>query len=369
MSRIVQTVTKPNSGVQPPFDYATTAWFCYQFLTMTTAVFLTIGCAHRPLRVAMTGDVDARMPPDNTASRLRPRVVSGPADHEARIAVIDVDGLLVDQNMRGYESMGENPLALFREKLKAAERDAEVRAIVLRINSPGGGVTASDIMRRDLVTFQSRCQIPVIACLMDVGTGGAYYLATAADSIIAHPTSIVGGVGVIMNLYNLQDSLGQFNVLPLPVKAGEKIDMASSIRPMDPDERVILEEIADQFHERFKGEVTRARPRHRATEQDFDGRVFSAPKALEKRLIDGIGYLDDAIVLARQSAGLGESPGIVMYRRCNDRALTAYDVTPNAPLQNSLFPFNIPGLDRSSLPRFLYLWQPDPSFVTQQGAP
>ncbi|MFO7901795.1 MAG: S49 family peptidase [Planctomycetota bacterium] len=339
-----------------------------RIFTVTAALFLTIGCAHRPLRVVMTGDVDTRMPPDNTASRLHPRVVSGSPDSEARIAVIDVDGLLVDQNMRGYESLGENPVALFREKLKEAERDPGIRAVVIRINSPGGGVTASDIMRRDLMTFQSRRDIPVIACLMDVGTGGAYYLATAADSIMAHPTSIVGGVGVIMNLYNLQDSLGQFNVLPLPIKAGKKIDMASSIRPMDPDERAILDGIAGQFHERFKREVTRTRPHHAATEEDFDGRVFSARKAHEKQLIDGIGYLDDAIVLAGQSAGLGESPGVVMYRRCNDRALTAYDVTPNVPLQNSLFPFNIPGLDRSSLPRFLYLWQPDPSFVTQKGS-
>ncbi|MFW6168858.1 MAG: S49 family peptidase [Planctomycetota bacterium] len=339
-----------------------------RILTATAALFLMIGCAHRPLKVMMTGDVDTRMPPDNTASHLQPRIVSGSPRGEGRIAVIDVDGLLLDQNMRGYESMGENPVALFREKLNRAERDPGIRAVVIRINSPGGGVTASDIMRRDLVAFQTHCDIPVIACLMDVGTGGAYYLATAADSIIAHPTSIVGGIGVIMNLYNLQDSLGQFNVFPLTIKAGNKIDMASSIRPMDPEERDILEGIAGQFHERFKREVLGARPHHAATEEDFDGRVFSARKAHEKRLIDDIGYLDDAIALAGQSAGLANSPSVVMYRRRNDRALTAYDVTPNVPLQNSLLPLNIPGLDRSSLPRFLYLWQPDPSFVTSQGA-
>jgi protease-4 len=313
----------------------------------------------------MTGDVTTHMPPENTASRLRTVTIEGPAACTARVAVIDVDGLLVDQNQRGYGSLGENPVALFREKLRAAESDRSVQAVVVRIDSPGGGVTASDIMRRELAAFKTRRGIPVIACLMDVGTGGGYYLATAADAIFAHPTSIVGGIGVILNLYNLEDSLGQFNVIALPVKSGEKIDMASPVRTMDPEERDILESIAQEFHDRFIEEVTRSRPHHQATAEDFDGRVFTAGTALEKQLIDGVGYLDDAVAAACESAGISRSSGVVMYRRCNDRARTAYDVTPNVPLQKSLLPINIPGLDRSSLPRYLYLWQPDPSLITR----
>ena len=315
----------------------------------------------------MTGDVTVRMPPENKASNLCSRRVGGSPTCGVRVAIVDVDGLLVDQNLRGYGSLGENPVALFREKLNAIEADPSVQAAVLRIDSPGGGVTACDIMRRDLVAFKARRDIPVVACLMDVATGGAYYLATAADTIIAHPTTITGGVGVILNLYNLEDSLGQFNVVPLPVKSGTKIDIASPIRAMDPEEREMLQRIAREFHERFKQEVNRSRPHHTATGEDFDGRVFTAGQAREKQLVDGIGYLDDAVAAARQSAVLPEMCGIVMYRRCNDRAMTAYDVTPNVPLQNSLLPLNIPGLDRSSLPRFLYLWQPDPSLTTANG--
>ncbi len=336
-------------------------------LVVTLTLILTAGCLHQPMKVVMTGDLTTRMPPDNTASGLRSQNVMGLPHCNARVAVIDVDGLLVDQNMRGYESLGENPVALFREKLDAIEADPTIRAVVLRIDSPGGGVTASDIMRRDLAVFKTRRGVPVIACLMDVGTGGAYYLATAADSIIAHPTSITGGIGVILNLYNLEDSMGQFNVIPLPVKAGDKIDMASPTRTMKPAEREMLERIAREFHERFKQEVIRSRPQCVATADDFDGRVFSASQARDKQLIDGIGYLDDAVAAARQLAGLSESSGVVLYRRCNDRAMTAYDVTPNVPLQRSLLPINIPGLDRSSLPRFLYLWQPDPSLTTANG--
>ena len=191
-----------------------------RILVILLATLPLAGCAHRPLNVVMKGDVTTHMPPENTASRLRALTVDGSVGCGTRVAVIDVDGLLVDKNLRGYESLGENPVALFREKLRAAESDPSVQAIVVRIDSPGGGVTASDIMRRELADFKARRGIPVIACLMDVGTGGGYYLATAADSIIAHPTSIVGGIGVILNLYNLEDSLGQFNVLAMPVKSG-----------------------------------------------------------------------------------------------------------------------------------------------------
>ena len=336
-------------------------------LAVILTCVLTIGCTQHPLKVAMTGDLSARTPPDNTASRLLARVVSGSPHSEARIAVIDVDGLLLDQNMRGYESLGENPVALFREKLSVAGRDRAVQAVVVRISSPGGGVTACDIMRHDLATFKARQGIPVIACLVDVGTGGAYYLATAADSIVAHPTSIVGGIGVVMNLYNMTDTLGQFNIIPLPLKSGEKIDMGSPIRPMEPEEREILERIAREFHERFKEQVVRARPRCAEDASIFDGRIFTAGEAKEHQLIDGVGYLEDAINIACHTAGLPETSGVIMYRRCNDRAMTMYDVTPNVPLQSSLLPLNIPGLDRSSLPRFLYLWQPDPSFVTVRG--
>lgn len=337
-------------------------------LVLALATLLVSGCAHHPIKVVMSGDIITHVPTENTASRLQTRVVAGNAGCDRRVAVIDVDGLLLDRNLSGYQSLGENPVALFREKLNAAEEDPTVEALVLRIDSPGGGVTASDIMRRDLAALKARRGIPVIACLKDVGTGGAYYLATAADTIMAHPTSITGGIGVILNLYSLEDTLAQFNVVPIPVKSGDKIDLATPVRPLDPEDREILQRIAEEYHERFKEQVRRARPQLVTPDGVFDGRVFTANQALELHLIDGIGYLDDAIDAARHSAGLPAGAGIVMYRRCNDRALTAYDVTPNVPLQNSLLPINVPGLDRSSLPRFLYLWQPDPSLVTAGGA-
>jgi protease IV len=326
------------------------------------------GCAHRPIQMEMKGDVTARTPADNSASRLMPHTLPHSSPLGPAVAIIEVDGLLVNRSLSGFGSHGENPVGLFREKLDAAAANPDIQAVVLRINSPGGGVTATDMMRRDLEMFRRCRALPVIACLMDVGTGGAYYLATGADVIVAHPTTVTGGIGVILNAYNLEDTLGQFNVVPMPVKSGDKIDMPSPLRVMDKEERRILEQIAEEFHERFRDQVRQSRPSLQVGEDDFDGRIFTANQAERNGLVDQMGYLDDAIRMAREAAGLPANGRVVMFRRTNDRAFTAYDTTPNIPLHNSLLPLNIPGLDRSSLPTFLYLWQPDPSYVTTAGS-
>jgi protease-4 len=238
--------------------------------------------------------------------------------------------------------------------------------LVIRINSPGGGVTAADVMARDLLQAKSQLDVPVVACLMDVGAGSGYYLACAADSIIAHPTSVVGGIGVIFNAYNLELAMGQFNIAPIPIKAGERIDIASPEREMQLEERQMLQAMADEYHQRFVSHVKSARPQL-TDELVFDGRVMTGMQAQRLSLVDEVGYLDDAVVLARRLAKLPENAPLVMLRRDNDRAYTLLDVTPNSPTMNSLIPLKIPGFDRSSMPSFMYLWQPDSSLVSSLG--
>jgi protease-4 len=281
--------------------------------------------------------------------------------------VVDVDGLLVNSNSSGLGSWGENPVSVFRERLDAIEKDHRIRAVVLRINSPGGSVTASDIMLRDLMAFRNRSQLPVIACLMDVGAGGAYYLATGADFIVAHPTTVTGAIGCILNLYNLQDLMAQFNIVGVPIKAGTNIDLGSPIKSMTDEQRRLLQTMADEYHGRFKSVVIDRRPSVDGTlESTFDGRAFTAQQALELRLIDRIGYLDNAIAVAKDSAHLIHAEVVFLHRR-TDPPLSTYSVTPNTPLQNTLLPLNVPGLDRSRLPTFLYLWQIEPSTEMLRG--
>ncbi|MFM7150005.1 MAG: signal peptide peptidase SppA [Gemmataceae bacterium] len=295
-------------------------------------------------------------------SLVRGKKCEGP-----RIAVVDVDGLLLNQEFTGPMSMGENPLALFREKLDAIAADSMVRAVVLRINSPGGSVTASDILRHDLLEFKQRTQLPVIACLLDVAAGGGYYLATAADVIVAHPTTVTGGIGVILNLYNLREWLSQLNITPQEIKSGKFIDIGTSLRNLPDDAKNILEKMAKEYHNRFQDIVVASRPQlDKKKETIFDGRVFTATEAKTLGLIDRVGYLDDAVQLGREMGRCAEAAP-ALYRRPNDPARSLYAITPNTPLQSTALPLSIPGVDRSKMPTFLYLWQPEATMPRLSG--
>jgi len=327
-----------------------------------------------PMRVDGSAEITAHV---ETTPRQKPVTARGlPHEPEfddayasanGRIAIVDVDGVLLDQNATGLGARGENAVALFRERLDAIESDATIRAVVLRIHSPGGSVTATDIMWRDLQSFRTRTNVPVVACLMDVAAGGAYYLATCSDQIIAHPTTVTGAIGCILNVYNLEDLMGQFNIVGVPVKAGKFVDMGSPVKAMDDESRAMLQEMADEFHARFKEVVLRARPQVSADQEStFDGRVFTARKAVELGLVDRVGYLDDAIAQAR---ALSDSPdaSIVFLRRPDDPAVSTYSITPNVPLHDKLLPVNVPGLNRARLPSFLYIWEMEPTIETSLG--
>jgi protease-4 len=330
------------------------------------ALLLTTGCQRFLIRtqnrVAFDGPVDTRvtgdMPPVNpTAGPVRAVVVT-PGASTSRIAIVDVDGLLLNTPFTGPSSLGENPVALFRERLDAAEADPCVKAVVLRINSHGGGVAAAVSMRRDLERFKSRSGKPVVAALLDNACGGAYYLASAADHVVAGEGTVTGGIGVILNLFNLQDLMAQFNVIPQPVKTGEFTDIGSSARPVRPEEKTLLQAMADEFHGRLVSDIRKSRPRADSTV--FDGRILTSSQARAKGLVDQVGDLDHAIqIAAGMGCGDGFRPQVVLYRRANDPAHSIYAVTANVPLQGAGLLPNIPGLDRSKLPTFLSLWQPE----------
>ncbi|HTN75282.1 MAG TPA: S49 family peptidase [Pirellulaceae bacterium] len=326
------------------------------------------GCHGPSVRAQVKATVRPEFPtPSNSGPVIAQAVPPQTTSCGERIAIIDVDGLLLNTNFTGLGSQGENPVSLFRERLEAIAADGCVKAVVIRINSYGGGVTATDIMWHDLTKFKQRTGLPVVACLLDVATGGAYYLATGADHIVAHPTTVTGGIGVILNLYNMQDAMAQFNVIGVPIKAGSNIDMGTPIKPMDPEGRSLLQTMAEEFHGRFKQVVGAERPDVDLNDATLcDGRVFTARQAHERQLIDSIGYLDDALEVCRQISG-SPSAQAVLFHRAGDQATTGYSITANIPLQNGLMPLSMPGLDRSKLPSFLYLWQPEPTMERLSG--
>jgi protease-4 len=310
------------------------------------------------------GEVSVKLPLTADPGPMVATVVR--ASHNAnpapRIALIDVDGLILNQNLEGMMGSGDNPVSSFREKLTGAAQDPSVVAVVLRIHSPGGAVTACDIMADELNRFRSASRKPVVSCLMDVATAGGYFLAVGADRIVSHPTALTGGIGVIFNHFNLQDAMAQLNITPAPVKAGGHIDMGSVTQPLDPKTRELLQEMADGFRKRFADRVTQRRPSLTSADQlaFADGRVVSAPKALSLHLVDRLGYIHDAIQEAELLAGVGDAE-VVIYHRAGSPARSLYAIASTPPHLSEAIPFSYPGLDRGKLPSFLYLWQPDPT--------
>jgi protease-4 len=311
-------------------------------------------------RVVTEGVVDTRVeatPVSPAAGPLRPVVVQNGA---GRVAILDVDGILLNYPFTGPMSLGENPVATFREKLEAVGGDRCVKAVVLRVNSHGGGVAASQAMRRDLERFKAQTRLPVVACLMDNACGGAYVLASAADQVVANPATVTGGVGVILNLFNLQDLMAQFNVIPQPVLSGKQADIGTSARVLTPDEKKLLQAMSDELHAQLAAEVRRSRPQLKDPATVFDGRILTASQALAHGLVDRVGDLDEAICAAAQMGNGGaDRPQVVLYRRANDPAHSIYAVTANVPLQAAGLLPNLPGLDRTKMPTFLSMWQPE----------
>jgi protease-4 len=333
-----------------------------------------IGCLH-PIKVVtedhlrIDSPISAEIVPTSNAQPvIAMPVEGGPAACKSpHIAIIDIDGLLINTNLAGPYSSGDNPVDILREKLDVASADPCTVGVVLRVNSPGGSVTASDMMWREVQDFREKTHRPVIACLMDLGTSGAYYLATACDVIVAHPTTVTGGIGVVLNLYNLEDAMNVLNIVSQAIKAGDKIDLGTVTREMKPEEAALLKEMANEFYDRFRTVVRQQRKQVDGTNKTtFDGRVFTATQALKLRLIDQIGYLKDALALARQQAGHPDAGAVLLHRQC-DVGRTPYATTPNYPLHVNLFPASLPGLDRSKLPTFLYMWQPDPTLERFSG--
>ncbi len=340
-------------------------------LTMLGLLLLGACGCHHPIKLVarIDGPIAAEIVPTSNARPIVAMPVEGgPAVCQSpHVAIIDIDGLLLNSNLTGPYSSGDNPVDVFREKLDFAAADPCAVAVVVRINSPGGSVTASDVMWRNLQRFRERTHRPVIACLMDLGTSGAYYLATASDLIVAHPTTVTGGIGVVLNLYNLEDAMNTFNIVSQAVKAGQKIDLGTATQALKPEDEALLKEMANEFYDRFREVVSQQRKQVDTTvKTTFDGRVFTASQALKLGLIDRIGYLEEALDLARERAGQPQV-GAVLLHRVGDVARTPYATTANFPLQVNLLPLSLPGLERNKLPTFLYMWQPDPTLERYGG--
>lgn len=279
-----------------------------------------------------------------------------------KVLVVEVSGLISSASSSGLLDK-PSLTARFKEELTQAGEDPSVKALVLRINSPGGTVTASDILYHEIQLFKEKRQIPIVASIMDLGTSGGYYVAVAADSIVAHPSTVTGSLGVIMLTLNAAGLLEKIGIEPAAVVSGPKKDMGSPFRTMTDEERAIFQSVIDSFYDRFLKVIEKGRLTLTAEEirRIADGRIYSAVQAKQLGLVDEIGYVDDAIELAKRRANLAEAT-VVMYRRPGGYTDNVYSKLLGNGTGLGMFPelnmLSIRTLLGGGTPQFMYLWMP-----------
>jgi protease-4 len=277
-----------------------------------------------------------------------------------KIAVIDFDGLMVNRRRGGLLRTGENPVSLFIEKLDKAAADSSVRAVVLRLNSPGGTVAASDIMHHRLLEFKRKTGKPVIACVVGLGCSGAYYLACGCDGIITQPSAVSGSIGTIFQTFSVAGTMEKIGVKAVTIKSGELKDMGSPLHDLSADEQRVLQGVIDELYEQFLAVVRQGRPglSEQKIRELADGRVYTAKQALREGLIDKIGYLSDGIEWAGEKAGVDKAK-VVIYHRPSSYKPNAYgSATANMEGLGPLINIDLPDWLASGESQFLYLWQP-----------
>ena len=274
-----------------------------------------------------------------------------------KIAIVDVDGIIANERERGMFGGGENPVSLFVEKLDIAADDSDVRAVIVRINSPGGGVTASDIMYRALTRFRAKRRVPVVAIIEDVGASGGYYIACGADRILAHPTSVTGSIGVISQMLSLAGTLRMLGVETKAVTSGPMKDMGSPFKPLDDKDLAVVQTMIDAFYERFVGIVAASRTDLSAEQvrKLADGRIYTGQQAKANGLVDDLGYMDDAFELAKTLAGVSRAR-LVIYARPYGYRANAYSTASGAAPQINMINISLGKLLDGARPRFMYLW-------------
>ena len=219
-----------------------------------------------------------------------------------KVAVVELEGIILDSD------------SLVRE-LQDHQDNPAVRAVVLRINSPGVAVDPTQEVYGAVQRLRKEGK-PVVASLASVAASGGYYVATAADRIYANPGTLTGSIGVIMQLTNVEGLLKKVGVDFVVVKSGRYKDLGNFARAMTPEERRILQALLDDVYEQFVDAVAQGRSLDRETVMGFaDGRVVSGHQARELRMVDALGGLADAIEGAAALAGLPEKPKVVLPRR------------------------------------------------------
>lgn len=214
-----------------------------------------------------------------------------------KVAVVRIEGPIMDSKNT-------------TDEIKGYLKDASIKAIVLRVDSPGGAVAPSQEIYEEVK--KATLKKKVIVSMGSVAASGGYYISAPADRIIANPGTLTGSIGVIMEIPNIEGLMNKIGVKTEVIKSGRHKDIASAFRKMGKEERLILQGVLDDVHEQFIKAVSDGRKiPFDEVKKLADGRIFTGRQAMEARLVDELGTLEDAITIAGRLAGIKGEPEVV----------------------------------------------------------
>jgi protease-4 len=229
-------------------------------------------------------------------------IATGPA-----VAVIRLDGIITSDPADSFSSAGITP-SLVDSQLTQAAGDPDVKAVVLHINSPGGGVVASNQIYHMLKEFEK----PVVVWMDEMAASGGYYIACGADYVIAHPDTLTGSIGVISQFINADELLDEIGVDVVVITSGPRKDTGSLFRDMTEEEQAYWQIIIDEVYDEFVGIVAEERDLSEETVRELaDGSVYTGRQALESGLVDAVGLPADAVAKAAELGGIEGEPRVI----------------------------------------------------------
>jgi len=275
-----------------------------------------------------------------------------------KILLLDISGLISSTLNYGILDREGDILSQVYYRLQKASEDHTVKGVILRLDTPGGEVTASDILYHEILNFRNKTGAPVLALMMGVTASGGYYIASACDYIIAHPSTLTGSIGVISIFPNLEELFEKVGINVQVIKSGELKDSGSVFREMTDKEKDVFQGIIDDYYKKFLDAVYQARKGSLTLEnlkKIADGRVYTASQAQEAKLIDEIGYFDRALKKTLELAGIQQA-NVIAYTYYPKRKTNIYAATLKG--QNPFENKSLQEIVQSLKSGFYYLWHP-----------
>ena len=298
-----------------------------------------------------------RLDPFSTAVKpLQEVTLSGTG--KDKILLISVSGMISTAPKKGVLTTSPSLVEQVVIELEKAKNDKSIKAVVLKINSSGGTITASDILYKEIAGYKEKSGSKVAVIMMDVAASGAYYISLPADMIMAHPTTVTGSIGVIFIRPKVNTLMEKVGIGVEISKFGSLKDMGSPYRPTTEKEKDLIQKTVDAYGKRFIDLVVKHRKVDATSIAEIStARVFIADEALRLGLIDKIGYIADTVKETKLIAGLPDDAKVVVYRRQDIPEDNYYRTALAEPQANglSLISITLPDIFTAGA-GFYYLW-------------